>query len=195
VVTTVLGASVNAYFYAAWMIASLSFYALTAVTTVLFALGSQPGREIRDTLRLTLGLSVVVSLGSIVFLVVGADLLLRLLGQLYAENADTALRLLSLGSIPLIVKTHYVAVCRINRRVARAAALIVSATVLELVGAAAGAEIGGLSGVGLGWVTVVCVEAVVMAPVVWRAAFPQSPAYPLVRAGQLALQLVRAREG
>jgi hypothetical protein len=77
---------------------------------------------------------------------------------------------LVLAVFPLIIKDHFVSLCRIDGRLARATVITATGGVLELTGAAAGALLGGLAGLCLGWAAVMCIEAVLMASTVYRAA-------------------------
>jgi hypothetical protein len=58
---------------------------------------------------------------------------------------------------------------RILGTVGHEAMLISGLSVLELVGATVGALHGGLTGLTVGWVAAIAVEAVVLGPMVWRA--------------------------
>jgi len=69
-------------------------------------------------IRATLKLSLVIGLLANVALLLGANLVLSLFGHVYAEQAGWSLRLLGLAVFPLIVKNHYVAICRIQGRTA-----------------------------------------------------------------------------
>jgi hypothetical protein len=70
------------------------------------------------------------------------------------------------------VKEHYVVVCRLQGRLLSGAAWLAAGGALELILAALGAAAANLTGLSLGWVLAVCVEAVMMAPTVYRAARP-----------------------
>ena len=93
-----------------------------------------------------------------------------LFGHSYAEQAAWSLRILALESFPFIIKSHYIAVSRIHRRVAHATLLTIASGTLELGGAALGARLGGLSGLSLGWLAAVSIEAVIMFRTVYKAA-------------------------
>jgi len=99
-----------------------------------------------------------------------ADPVLHLFGPAYALHAGATLRILVLAVFPIIIKDHYVGVCRIERRLGQAVALVAGGAVLELAGAAVGAHLGGLAGLSVGWVAMMCIEALIMAPTVYRAA-------------------------
>jgi O-antigen/teichoic acid export membrane protein len=170
VVTALLTATTNAYFYTAWMVASFVFVGPIALATAFHPVGAGAPAAIAHRLRFALGASLVVSLATCAALLVCADWLLAVFGQAYAEQSGWSLRLLGFGIFPLIVKEHYVVVCRISGRTVPAAVAAATGGLLEVGLAVAGAVIGGLPGLSLGWVVGLCVQAALMAPTVYRAA-------------------------
>ncbi len=171
-VTIVLSATTNAWFYIAWMISGLVFIASYALTTVLYAINAGHTAELTRKLRMTLGLSFVTVIFANCVLQLAAGQILDLFGHIYALQAVLCLRILGLAAFPMIIKYHYIAVSRIHSKMARAVLPVAIGGVLELVIAALGAHIAGLAGFSLGWVIAVCVEAVFMFPAVYRATFP-----------------------
>src|SRR5438045_8128742 len=97
---------------------------------------------------------------------IGAEPILGIFGKVYANNAAESLRILMLASIPIIIKNHYISLCRIKDRVAQAIVPITLGSLFELVMAAYGAHIGGLTGLSLGWVSAMFLEALFMVPTV-----------------------------
>ena len=168
-VVTILSASANASFYIAWMIAGFLVMVPFSLTTVLYALesgeDSRPGERFPFTLKVSLLFGVAANL----VLLPGAEPLLSLFGADYAEDATSLLHLMALGVFPLTIKTHYVALRRLERRLGTALPVVWAGTALELGGGALGAVVGGLQGVALGWLAGLCIEALVMGPAVLRA--------------------------
>lgn len=164
-VTTLLSASANASFYAAWMVVGFAFVIPSHLATVLYAVGAADpaalAQKMRMTMRLSLLLGVPVALG----LFVVADPLLNFFGAHYAEQADWCLRLLSLGIFPLIIKYHYVALLRVHERLESSVGLLIAGSMLELTLVVVGLELGELTGLSLGWLVAVSLEAVYM---YWR---------------------------
>jgi hypothetical protein len=78
------------------------------------------------------------------------------------------LRILVIGAFPLAIIDHYVALARIKRRSLRAAGLVIAGGVIQVGMAAAGARIGGLDDLTIGWVIGLAVTSVCMAPLVYR---------------------------
>lgn len=170
-VTIVLSATTNAWFYVAWMLSGLVFIASYALTTVLYAINASQSEELSRKIRLTLGLSLLTAIIGNVLFQFGATQILNIFGHNYAEQAAWSLRILSLGAFPTIIKNHYIAVGRIHNRMTRVVLPVAIGSILELGAAALGARLNGLVGLSLGWVIAICIEAVFMFPPVYRAAF------------------------
>ena len=171
-VTALLSSATNAYFYTAWMLAGFIFVGPIALSIALYAAAETSPEALASKLRFTLIAATGIGIAANVALDIAATPLLRLFGDDYAAHAARPLVLIGLGIFPLIVKDHYVAICRIQGRVASAATLIALGSVLELGLAAFGAWRGDLIGLACGWLVGVTVQALLMAPALYRAAFP-----------------------
>jgi O-antigen/teichoic acid export membrane protein len=170
VVAVLLSPAANASFYIAWMLANVIFLIPNALTMVLYAVGSANPTELAQRLRLTLKLSFpLVALASGLLLVM-APLMLRFFGSSYAQQGAWCLRLLALAAFPVVVKSHYLAICRVRQRVTVAIRLMLVGSFLELLLAALGAILGALTGLALGWMVAMCLEAALAAPLVYRMA-------------------------
>jgi O-antigen/teichoic acid export membrane protein len=168
-VTVLLSATTNAWFYIAWMISGFVFTASYALTTVLYAINTAPPDEIARKMRMTLNLAFITSLGANLFIQIGATQILGLFGHTYAEEAAWSLRIVSLAAFPMIIKYHYIAISRINQKLVRAMLPVAIGSVLELGAAALGARMGNLVGLSIGWASAICIEAVLMSPAVFNA--------------------------
>jgi glycosyltransferase involved in cell wall biosynthesis/O-antigen/teichoic acid export membrane protein len=177
-VTVLLSAAANAYFYTAWTVAGFVFVGPIALTTVLYAVGVQPGRDLARPLRLTLLLSLAWGAGAAgaTFLLGGA--VLGLFGRAYAAGGTTALLLLSLAVFPQVAKLHAVTLARMRGRLALGTVLLLAGGALELGLAAFGAVRSGVAGAAAGWLVAVAVEAVVVLPVLARALGASRPSGP-----------------
>lgn len=173
IVVGILSVTANAGFYVAFMIAGFTYVIPNALTKVLFAVGSLEPEALAARIRLTLGLSLAACLIAIVVLLVGAPLILGLFGHRYATATGT-LRTLSLAALPMIVKTHFLAVTRIQQRVLRSMPIVWGGALLEIGLGVVGAATLGVLGVALGWLAAVGLEAIVMGKTVHRAAMPMS---------------------
>lgn len=172
-VTVLLSATVNAWFYVSFMLAMVISSVSYALTTVLYAVSSARPAILAHKARLTLGLAVVTCILANCVFQLATKQVLGVFGHTYAEQAAWSLRILALGGFPYIIRGHYVAICRIQGRVLHAMLPMAAGTVLELGAAALGAQLGGLTGLSLGWVAALCVEAVFMSPTVFRAIWPR----------------------
>jgi O-antigen/teichoic acid export membrane protein len=169
VVTALLSATTTASYYVAAMLGQFVFIVPLALTTTLYAVGAASPAALPHRVRFTLRLALLAGLAANAVVMVAADYMLGLFGHSYAEAAGWSLRVLVLAVFPLTIKDHYVALCRVHRRVGRAAFFIGFGAALEVILAAAGAAIGDLLGLSIGWLTAVCLEAVFMVRAVLRA--------------------------
>lgn len=168
-VTVLLSATTNAWFYMAWMISGFVFTASYALTTVLYAINTAPPEEIARKIRMTLNLAFVTSLGANIVIQVGASQILGLFGHAYATQAAWCLRIVSLAAFPMIIKFHYLAVSRIHKKMLHAMLPVAFGSLIELGAAALGALLDGLLGLSIGWAVAVSIEAIFMSPAVFRA--------------------------
>ncbi len=191
-VAILLSVTMNAWFYVAFMIANFVFSVPLALTTVLFASKSSEPEALTSKIRLTLSISFIITLLANIVLSLGTQPLLSLFGHSYAVQAAWSLRLLGLAAFPLLLKNHYVVLCRIQDQMARAIVLMVAGLVLELGSATLGAFLGGLTGLCLGWVIALCIEGVFMSPRVLKAV--QLPVATLSRSTPLLLNVENVEE-
>jgi O-antigen/teichoic acid export membrane protein len=171
-VTILLSVTMNAWFYVAFMIANFVFSVPYALATVLFATNSARPADLAQKVRLTLGLSTVTGVFVNILLLFVTTQVLGLFGPGYALQASWSLRILALGVFPLIIKNHYMTISRIQNRMSSIILPMLIGIVLELVGAALGAHLGGLSGLSLGWVIALFIEALYMFPSVYKVVRP-----------------------
>lgn len=179
IVTAILSAEVNAGFYVAWMFVGLVFVPSESLATVLFTASAASPEHLQQRLkRLGLLSFGIVTMANLALWFLGGPIL-ALFGETYAATAIPSLHILALGAFPLIIRSYYVAVRRIEERVKVTAFLMTGGAMLELVAAALGALWGGLLGLCLGWVAALCLQALVLAPRLLRTMRrgPQ-PAHP-----------------
>jgi O-antigen/teichoic acid export membrane protein len=168
VATAVLSARSGAYFYVAWIGGTIPSMAPGAFAMVLYAVGAaQPQLlelRVRQTLRYSFG--TLAAVGIPIFAL--APYLLEFFGPAYRFEATTALRLIIVAGLPLVIRSHFVAVARSSGRLGQAVAFVSVTAVLEVAAAAIGASLGGISGLALGWTIVMFMEAVIMMPPLLR---------------------------
>jgi O-antigen/teichoic acid export membrane protein len=145
------------------MIAGFVFTIPFALSTALFAEGARDPQALADKMRFTLRMAYLTGGAACMILLVAADTVLRVFGNAYAEQGAWSLRVLVLAVFPLVIKDHYVALCRVQRRVSVAATVIAIGGMLEVILAIMGAHFFGLTGLCIGWTLAICLEALWMA--------------------------------
>ncbi len=171
-VTMLLSARTNAWFYVSWMIASFVFVVPGAMTAVLHAMNATQQAALARGVKLTIMVSLVFCVLANLVLQCGSAQVLSLFGPTYAAEASWSLRILALAAFPLIIKNHYISLCRIQERIGKAMVSMLPGGGLELVGAAFGARLAGLQGLSLGWLGALVIEAALMFPTIYRVIQP-----------------------
>lgn len=174
-VTILLSASMNAWFYVASMMANFVFSISLSLTTVLHATNAAQANTLSQKTRLTVLLASLIGLIACIIVTVAAEPVLRFFGPSYATQAAWPLRLLCIGAFPLIIKDHFIAIRRIKDEITSAMLPIILGSVMELVLAAMGAKFGSLSGFCLGWVIALGIEALFMSHLVIRTMLGVDP--------------------
>jgi O-antigen/teichoic acid export membrane protein len=170
IVVVILSPEINASFYVAWLIASSLFIVPTSLTQALYAVSAADASVLAHKIRFTVRTSLIGVLLAGLVIMVSAEFVLNFFNPSYAVTAAPSLRLLLLAALPIIIRVHYVAICQIRRQLARAATLFLGVAIFELTLAIAGAMVGGLIGLTIGWVLAIYVQGMAMLPAVWRAA-------------------------
>jgi O-antigen/teichoic acid export membrane protein len=181
-VTILLSARMNAWFYVAWMLVSFVFVVPGALSIVLHAINSAQQTLLARKARSTISLALAACIAANLVLQLGTSQVLGLFGKSYAQEAAWCLRILALGAFPLIIKNHYISICRIQDRIVKAMIGMLPGGVLEIGAAALGAYVAGLSGLSLGWVGALCIEAAFMLPTVFTVVRNVQPASPQTEA-------------
>jgi O-antigen/teichoic acid export membrane protein len=163
IVTSTLSATTNAFFYVASMIAGFAAMAPPVLTTALFAAGARQPHDLTRHTRFTLAVNLLIGPLAIGAVVVAGRQVLGLFGPSYVV-AERSLVLLTVAVLPLTVKHHYVAICRVRGALGYAAVVMAVSAIVELGSAALGGRAGGMNGLSLGWLIALWAEAVYMAP-------------------------------
>jgi O-antigen/teichoic acid export membrane protein len=170
VVAAALSTTAAGYFYVASMMAGIVSIAAPALGITLYAVGSRSPSALPHAMRLTLALSFLITgAGCAVAVVVGRPLLATF-GAGYAAQGAAPLIVLTLATLPGIIKVHFIQVYRVAGRIGRAALIISAAGLVELSAAMIGAGQGGLVGLSSWYLGAVLLEACLMSPLVLRAA-------------------------
>jgi O-antigen/teichoic acid export membrane protein len=203
-VTVFVSPSANAVFYVAWMLVSFLYMVPQCLSIVLFAIASAAPDVIAEKLRFVLRLSLYIGIPGMLALALLSHWVLEIFGPNYARTATIPLLLLILCYIPGLSKAVYIAVCRAQHRVGRAAIVLAIGGLCEAGSAIIGGKVDGLIGVCVGYLIVQLVEGMVTAPTVVRAAttrrrvVPEAVAALQATTAQLILEsthLDRQRKG
>jgi O-antigen/teichoic acid export membrane protein len=168
IVTVLLSATANAYFYVAAMFANMVYLAPLALSTSLYAVSSHDPAALVSRTRLTFLLSMLAALLANIFVAVAAPSLLALLGRGYADEVYWVLRVLMIAAFAVVIKMHFVALCQVKRLVGKAAIVVLLGGLAEITGASVGGRLGDLRTLTIGYVLVMCAEGILLAPVVLR---------------------------
>ncbi|HWH35045.1 MAG TPA: hypothetical protein VNT56_06945 [Acidimicrobiales bacterium] len=151
VVTELLSAGANAYWYTAWMMAWAAYVVPVSVGTALFAEVCQARHDLAAATRRALRSSLRLGIAAAVILGLGAEVVLAPLGPDYAAAGAGPLRLLLLAIVPLAFVQTWFAVCRACHRLGEAVGTaMLGGTVVVAATAVAGAG-GGLEAMAATW--------------------------------------------
>ncbi len=173
-VTALLSTTMNAWFYIAFLIADIVYVVPQALVTALYAVSSAQPDVLMRKIRLSMGLALLTCLLALSVLIPASKLLLQIFGSGYADQGVWSMRILGLGAIPFLVKDHYVTICRVQDRIGKTLLPLTYGAILEVGLAIVGAHLGSISGLSLGWVCAVCIEAIFMSPTLYRTAWPRN---------------------
>jgi O-antigen/teichoic acid export membrane protein len=165
----ILGSEQAAFLFAAWSIAGVVFHLPVSLALALFASGARDTTTFPMEFRFTLGRGLLICAAANAFVFALGGPVLGIFGSDYADSARDALVIICLGGFGLVIRDHHVALARVRGRVGREAALLGLLGAGELAGAALGASLGGLTGLALGWLAAVALQAAVCGPAVWLA--------------------------
>ena len=168
-VTVLVSAQANAAFNSAIMLSGFVFALPYAVSIGLFAAARGDETEIVRRMRLTIPFGLAVSAAASIVLFPLAGPVLHVFGPQYAADGAVLLRLIVLAGIPFVIKDHFIALRRVQGRTTQALLVTVAFLVAELAAASTGAALGGAVGLCIGWLSVLAVEALVLAVPLVRA--------------------------
>jgi O-antigen/teichoic acid export membrane protein len=154
VVTELLSPAQNAFWYTIWMMAWVVYIIPISMGIALFAEVSHHPESlataVRSGVRSALGLGSAAAAG----LALCATLVLGVLGDRYATEGSTPLRILLLALLPLTFVQVYFAMCRATRRLPEAILTGAVTGLAAVVSAALAAPPYGLAGMAWAWVAI-----------------------------------------
>jgi O-antigen/teichoic acid export membrane protein len=172
-VASVVPASVNAGYFLAWTIANMLFILPGHLTTVLFAVAAGDSDALAPKLRFTLRVSIMIGVPAMLALSLGSHFILSIFGAGYAKVATVPLALMALGYLPSLPKSNYIAVCRAQGRISRAAGLLTAFALVEVAASVIGILRWGIIGLTVCRLAVMVVEGLLtLRPVIEAARIP-----------------------
>jgi hypothetical protein len=151
-VGTLLSPATNASFYAAWQISNVAHVLPSSIASVALSLDAK--RPSRAPLAISLGLCVALVAAAALagVLILERELVMSLFNPTYVALGASALGLVALG-IPLgAIKYHFVALRRLEGRMAQASVVLATSGVTEVAGTVIGVTIGqNLPALLIGW--------------------------------------------
>jgi O-antigen/teichoic acid export membrane protein len=174
VVTAVMSAEANAYFYIAYMTISLGWALPAALATALYASGARDIDALSARVRLAFWLCMAAGVALVLFMLVGAAPVLSIFGAAYADRAAGLLRVLAFGLFPITINSLYVPIARLERRFLQGTVLMGLGMIVEFIFVIAGASKAGLDGTGIGWLIGYSLGVVPLIPTVFRVAVRHS---------------------
>jgi O-antigen/teichoic acid export membrane protein len=164
-----VSAQATGIFSTALQVSGVVFALPFAIATALFASAAGREQDVVARMRVTLPVSLAISVAGNLALVPLAGVVLGLFGSAYSAQGVEVLRLLALAGLPFVVKDHLVALRRVQGRTGEATVVLVALGALELAAATVGVTTGGVVGMCAWWLGALVVEAVVLAVPLVRA--------------------------
>jgi O-antigen/teichoic acid export membrane protein len=168
-VTGLLGAADGGAFYVASTVAMVAVMLPYHFTTALYAVSAADPSGLAARVRTTLRIGLIGGVAGVPLVIICAHPLLRLFGAEYAARATLPLVLMLLGYFGSVLKNHYIALCRISGRITTAAVFATVALGVRVAAMTAGAMTGGLTGVAVALLAVMCAEGLYAVPAVLAA--------------------------
>ena len=145
------GQEAAGYFYPTWLLGGLFFTISPAVANAYLARTTPPGEPLRAQVRQAVVLIGVLLSLPLLVVAIAPDLVLGALGPGYADRGRVLLWVLALAALPDAVTNVAVATLRIRRRLAAAATLNASMSVVALASAFPLLALLGIPGAGVAW--------------------------------------------
>jgi O-antigen/teichoic acid export membrane protein len=159
-------------FYVASTVMTTAIMLTFHFTTALYASSANDPGGLAAKLRFSLRVCLLGGLVAIPLIVLAAHPLLHVFGAQYAARAAVPLEVMIGGYLGSVLKNHYIAVCRVQRRVTRAAVFATVSCAARLIAITAGALAGGLVGVSVALLVVMTAEGCYALPALRSALHP-----------------------
>lgn len=165
IVVALLSAEINAAYGTAVLITNMIYFATNALAVSTFSVSAGDRSELPNRMRFSIKMSLLIGAASGIVLLILADWIIWIFNARYLElGGATALRIMVLAIFPLLVKEHFLALRRVEGKTVRTTTVTLIGAAVELIFAAVGARLGGLSGLCVGWVIAVTLQMIYTAP-------------------------------
>jgi len=158
-VVNLLGPQQNAYFYIAWMIATLLLAIPAGISRSLFAEGSHFEDKLRENVIKSLKFTFLLLVPAIILLILIGKWLLLAFGQSYSANALHLLWILIISCLPLGINHIYTSILRVTGRIKELVVIWGFIAIAVLVVSYLIMPATGIIGIGYVWLGVQCVVA------------------------------------
>jgi O-antigen/teichoic acid export membrane protein len=162
VVLNLLGAEKNAYFFIAWSISGILTMIPSTVSTSLLAEGSFAKSRMEQNIRRSLKMVLLILTPAVILVLVLADKLLLIFGDIYSQNAVTLLRLLAVSAFPLAINYIYISIKRVEKKLKPVVLLTAVSGVFTISLAYLLLPRSGITGVGTAWLISQCAIAIIV---------------------------------
>jgi O-antigen/teichoic acid export membrane protein len=157
-VLVLLSPATTAAFTSVWMLVSTAAVVPAVMATVLFPIVRAGPKQFQHLFLVSLTASLLFSLACAVFIFTYSQQILGIFNPAYPEIAGMSLRFIGFGLLGSTFKFHACTLARLGDAMGRASPWFALGGLLELGSVVAGAKLGGLEGLVLGWTLAVSIE-------------------------------------
>jgi O-antigen/teichoic acid export membrane protein len=157
-VLVLLSPATNAAFVCLWMLVTIASLIPAAMATVLFPIARASPKQSRHDIFVSVMASLLFSLVCAVFIFTYSQKILAVFNPVYPEIAGSSLRFLGFSLLGSTLKFHACTLARLSDTMRKASRWFALGGLLELCFVVAGAKLGGLQGLVLGWTLAVSIE-------------------------------------
>jgi len=158
-VVNLLGPETNAFFYIAWMMASLLSAIVAATSLSLFAEGSHFEDKLGENVQKSFKFTFLLLVPAVILLILIGKWLLLAFGQSYLVNGLMLFRILVLASLPVGINHIYTGVLRVRHKLKELMAIWGIIAVATLVTSYLIVPVTGIIGIGYVWLGIQSVVA------------------------------------
>ncbi|MCD4737211.1 MAG: oligosaccharide flippase family protein [Bacteroidales bacterium] len=177
-ITNILNPEMTAYFYMAWMIASVVFVIPKSMATSLFAEGSNNETDIKQNLLKYIKITFMFVTPATIFLFFIGNKILLLFGEAYAVNGTKILWLLILSTIPMIFNDAYVSIKRVEKNITQVILIYFIITSVTIISIYLLSGQWGILSIGIGWFASQLILSVYT--IIYITQFIRDASYPMI---------------